>query len=52
MGMQYHVTPAISFFVEPSLQHYFHKDNGVATWLTEHPVSLTVPLGIRIKINK
>ncbi len=52
VGMQYHVTPAISFFVEPSLQHYFHKNNGLATWLTERPVSLTVPLGIRIKVNK
>ena len=51
VGLQYHVTPAVSFFVEPSLQHYFHKDNGVDTWLTEHPAALTVPLGIRIKVN-
>ncbi len=51
LGLQYDVTPAVGFFVEPSLQHYFSNGSGVETWQTEHPFVVTVPLGIRITIK-
>lgn len=51
LGLQYDVTPAVGFFVEPSLQHYFSNCSGVSTWQTEHPVVLSVPFGIRINIK-
>lgn len=51
LGLQYDVTPAVGFFVEPSLQHYFRNGSGVETWQTEHPFVVTVPLGIRITIK-
>lgn len=51
LGLQYDVAPAVGFFVEPSLQHYFRNGSGVETWQTEHPFVVTVPLGIRITIK-
>ena len=51
LGLQYDVTPAVGFFVEPSLQHYFRNGSGVETWQTEHPFVVTIPLGIRITIK-
>ena len=51
LGLEYNVTPAVGFFVEPSLQHYFRNGSGVETWQTEHPFVVTVPLGIRITIK-
>ena len=51
LGLQYDVTPAVGFFVEPSLQHYFRNGSGVETWQTEHPFVVTVPFGIRITIK-
>ena len=51
LGLQYDVVPAVGFFVEPSLQHYFRNGSGVETWQTEHPFVVTIPLGIRITIK-
>lgn len=47
LGLQYNVTPHISFFVQPSLQHYFQNGSGISTWNTEHPLVPSLPLGIR-----
>lgn len=46
MGLQYDVTPHISFFVQPSLHHYFQNSSGVSTWNTEHPFVPSLPFGI------
>lgn len=47
IGVHYDVTPAIGFFVEPSLQHYFRSNDGIETWWTKHPATLSVPFGLR-----
>lgn len=48
MGLQYNLTPAIGFFIEPSLQYYFHNSDGIDTWRTDHPLTPILPFGIRI----
>ena len=48
LGVQYNLGPHVSFFVEPSLQHYFRNGSTVSTWNTEHPFVLSVPFGLRI----
>lgn len=48
LGLHYNLTPAVGFFVEPSLQHYFRNSSGVETWQTEHPAAFSVPFGLRI----
>ena len=48
LGLQYHLTSTVGFFVEPRLQHYFQNSSGVDTWQTEHPAVLSVPFGLRI----
>lgn len=48
LGLQYDLTPNIGFFVEPSLQYYFKQSSDVKTWNTEHPLSFSFPLGLRI----
>lgn len=48
LGLQYDLTPNIGFFVEPSLQYYFKQSSDVKTWNTEHPLSFSLPLGLRI----
>ena len=48
LGLQYNITPAVGFFVEPSLHYFFHTGDGIDTWRTEHPVSFSLPFGARI----
>ena len=48
IGLQYNLTPAVGFFVEPSLQYYFHNSDGIDTWRTDHPFTPILPFGIRI----
>lgn len=48
VGLQYNLTPAIGFFMEPSLQYHFHNGDGISTWRKEHPFTPMLPLGIRI----
>jgi RNA polymerase sigma-70 factor (ECF subfamily) len=47
LGLQYHLTPSIGFFVEPSLQYYIPMKTDVETYHTEHPFTFSLPLGIR-----
>lgn len=47
LGLQYDVTPAIGFFVEPSLQYHFNNGSSVETWQTEHPAAFSLPFGLR-----
>ena len=48
LGLQYDLAPHVSFFVEPSLQHFFRNGSGVSTWNTEHPLVFNVPFGLKI----
>jgi RNA polymerase sigma-70 factor (ECF subfamily) len=47
LGLQYHLTPNVGFFVEPSLQYYIPMKTDIETYRTEHPLTLSLPLGIR-----
>ena len=47
LGLQYHLTPNVGFFVEPSLQYYFPTNSDIENYRTEHPFTLSLPLGIR-----
>ena len=47
LGLQYHLTPNVGFFVEPSLQYYVPTNSDIETYRTEHPFSFSLPLGIR-----
>ena len=49
IGLQYNLTPHLGFFAEPSLHYHFQDgDNAVKTWNTEHPVTFSLPLGLRV----
>ena len=47
LGLQYHLTPNVGFFVEPSLQYYVPTNSDIETYRTEHPFSFSLPMGIR-----
>ena len=48
LGLHYSLTPAVGFFAEPSLQHYFPAGDGIDTWRTAHPLSFSLPVGLRV----
>ena len=47
LGLQYHLTPNIGLFAEPSLQYYIPMKTDIETYRTEHPFTFSLPLGIR-----
>ena len=47
LGMQYHLTPCIGIFVEPSLQYFIPMHTDIETYRTEHPFTFSLPIGIR-----
>ena len=47
LGLQYHLTPNIGFFLEPSLQYYIPMKTDIETYRTEHPFTFSLPFGIR-----
>ncbi|MBR1378589.1 MAG: sigma-70 family RNA polymerase sigma factor [Bacteroidaceae bacterium] len=47
LGLQFHLTPNVGFFAEPSLQYYIPTGKQVETYRTEHPFNFSLPLGIR-----
>ena len=47
LGLQYHLTPNVGFFLEPSLQYYIPMKTDIETYRTEHPFTFSLPLGIR-----
>ena len=49
LGLQYDFTPHLGIYLEPSLQYFFDNSNDIKTYRTEHPLSVTLPLGIRFR---
>ena len=47
LGMQYHLTPSIGIFAEPSLQYFIPTHADIETYRTEHPFTFSLPIGIR-----
>ena len=49
LGLQYDITPHLGIYLEPSLQYFFDDGSDLKTYRTEHPFSVTLPLGIRFR---
>jgi RNA polymerase sigma-70 factor (ECF subfamily) len=47
-GVQYEIVPHLKVYLEPSLNYYIPSSEAVETYRTEHPLDLSLPLGIRI----
>lgn len=47
MGMQYHFTPHASFYIEPTINYYIPDGSELRTIRKEHPVTFTIPVGVR-----
>lgn len=48
ISLQWHLSPAVSLYVEPSLRYYRLPAETPATFLSQHPVSFSLPCGLRI----
>ena len=48
LGAEYRVLPHVGVFVEPALHHYFDSHSGVETWNTAHPLTFSLPVGLRL----
>lgn len=49
LGLQYDFTPHFGVYLEPSLQYFFDDGSDLKTYRTEHPLQITLPLGIRFR---
>lgn len=49
IGLQYDLTPHLGVYLEPSLQYFFDDGSDMKTYRTEHPLSVTLPIGIRFR---
>lgn len=47
-GLQYHLTPSISIYAEPSLRYYFNPGTEIKTIRQDKPFEFTIPIGIRL----
>ena len=47
VGLQYDFTPHLGIYLEPTLQYFFKDGSDIKTYRTEHPIQITLPLGIR-----
>lgn len=47
LGLQYDLTPHLGIYIEPSLQYFFNDGSDLNTYRKEHPLQVTLPLGIR-----
>ncbi len=48
VGVQYDLTPHLGIYMEPSLQYFFDDGSDLKSYRTEHPLNVTLPLGIRL----
>ena len=47
VGLQYHLTPRVGFFVEPGLQYFIPMHSDIETYRTIHPFTFSLPIGIK-----
>ena len=47
LGIQYDLTPHLGIYMEPSLQYFLNDGSNLKSYRTEHPLSITLPLGLR-----
>ena len=49
VGLQYNITPSLGLYLEPSFQYFFNDGSDIKSYRTEHPLQMTLPLGIRFQ---
>ncbi|MBO5272638.1 MAG: sigma-70 family RNA polymerase sigma factor [Muribaculaceae bacterium] len=47
IGLQYNVTPHFGIFAEPNFYYYIPNGSGIETFRTQHPFSISLPIGFR-----
>lgn len=47
VGIQYHFTPSLSIYAEPSIKYYFNPGSDIETIRQDEPIEFTVPIGLR-----
>lgn len=50
LGIQYAFTRHVALYAEPTLQWFIPSGDDVETYRTEHPLQVTLPLGLRINL--
>jgi len=48
LGLQYHITPSLSIYAEPSFRYYFNPEAEIKTIRQDKPFEFTIPIGIRL----
>lgn len=48
IGIQYHFTPSLSIYAEPSLRYYFDPSSKIKTIRQQKPFEFSIPLGLRL----
>lgn len=48
VGVQYHFSPSVSLYAEPGIHYYIPDGSSLRTVRKEHPVTFSVPVGVRI----
>ena len=49
LGIQYDLTPHLGIYMEPSLQYFLNDGSNLKSYRTEHPLSITLPIGLRFQ---
>lgn len=47
LGIQYHLTPYIGIYTEPSLKYYISTSSDIKTKYTDEPLQFVFPIGLR-----
>lgn len=48
IGVQYHFTPSVSVYAEPSVEYFFDTSSDVRTVRQERPLEFSIPVGLRL----
>jgi RNA polymerase sigma-70 factor (ECF subfamily) len=51
VGLEYRLSPVIGLYAEPSMQYFFKPGDGLDTYRTAHPVTFSIPIGIRFNLK-
>lgn len=48
VGLQYNFTPQFGIYAEPNIYYFIPTDSEIETYRTEHPISISIPIGFRL----